>query len=49
VAPLLVLMNDPDYLGDHTNGWISNAAVLGVSILACVVALVAIPLQIFGS
>jgi Mn2+/Fe2+ NRAMP family transporter len=48
VVPLLVLMNDPLYLGEHTNGWISNAAVLAVSVLACVVALVAIPLQIFG-
>ena len=49
VVPLLVLMNDPMYLGDHTNGWVSNAAVLGVSLLACVVALMAIPLQFFGS
>jgi len=49
VVPLLVLMNDPDYLGDHTNGWISNTAVLAVSVVACVVALAAIPLQIFGS
>jgi Mn2+/Fe2+ NRAMP family transporter len=49
VMPLLVLMNDPMYLGDHTNGWISNAAVLGVSIVACIVALVAIPLQLLGS
>jgi hypothetical protein len=45
----LVLMNDPDYLGDRTNGWLSNAAVLGVSVVAAVVALVTIPLQIFGS
>jgi Mn2+/Fe2+ NRAMP family transporter len=49
VVPLLVLMNDPLYLGEHTNGWISNAAVLAVSIIACIVALVAIPLQIMGS
>jgi Mn2+/Fe2+ NRAMP family transporter len=49
VAPLLVLMNDRDYLGDHTNGWFGNAAVLAVTVIACVVALVAIPLQIFGS
>jgi Mn2+/Fe2+ NRAMP family transporter len=49
VMPLLVLMNDPDYLGDRTNGWLSNAAVLCVSVLAAVVALVTIPLQIFGS
>jgi len=49
VIPLLVLMNDPDYLGDRTNGWLSNAAVLCVSVVAAVVALVTIPLQIFGS
>jgi Mn2+/Fe2+ NRAMP family transporter len=49
VVPLLVLMNDPEYLEDHVNGWISNAAVLGISVLACVVALVAIPLELFGS
>ena len=49
VVPLLVLMNDPMYLGERTNGWISNAAVLAVSVVACVVALVAIPLQLMGS
>jgi Mn2+/Fe2+ NRAMP family transporter len=49
VVPLLVLMNDPLYLGDRTNGWISNAAVLVVSAIACLVALVAIPLQLLGS
>jgi Mn2+/Fe2+ NRAMP family transporter len=49
VVPLLVLMNDPLYLGEHTNGWISNAAVLVVSVIACIVALVAIPLQLMGS
>jgi Mn2+/Fe2+ NRAMP family transporter len=49
VVPLLILMNDPLYLGEHTNGWISNAAVLAVSLIACIVALVAIPLQLMGS
>jgi len=49
VVPLLVLMNDPQYLDEHTNGWVSNAAVLAVSVIACVVALVALPLQVFGS
>jgi Mn2+/Fe2+ NRAMP family transporter len=49
VVPMLVLMNDPQYMGERGNGWISNAAVLAVSVLACVVALVAIPLQLFGS
>ncbi len=48
VVPLLVLMNDRMYLGDQGNGWVSNAAVLGISFIACVVALVAIPLQLFG-
>jgi Mn2+/Fe2+ NRAMP family transporter len=49
VVPLLVIMNDPLYLGENRNHWIANAAVLFVSILACIVALVAIPLQIAGS
>jgi Mn2+/Fe2+ NRAMP family transporter len=49
VVPMLVLMNDPQYVGEHGNGWIGNAAVLAVSVVACVVALVAIPLQLFGS
>jgi Mn2+/Fe2+ NRAMP family transporter len=49
VVPLLIIMNDREYLGDNVNHWIANAAVLFVSVLACVVALVAIPLQIMGS
>jgi Mn2+/Fe2+ NRAMP family transporter len=48
VVPLLVLMNDPKYLGENGNHWIANAAVLFISILACIVALVAIPLQLAG-
>jgi Mn2+/Fe2+ NRAMP family transporter len=49
VVPLLILMNDREYLGDNVNHWITNAAVLLISLLACIVALVAIPLQIAGS
>jgi Mn2+/Fe2+ NRAMP family transporter len=49
VVPLLILMNDPEYLGENVNHWVANAAVLFVSVLACVVALVAIPLEIAGS
>jgi Mn2+/Fe2+ NRAMP family transporter len=49
VVPLLIIMNDREYLGDNVNHWIANAAVLFVSVLACVVALVAIPLQLMGS
>jgi Mn2+/Fe2+ NRAMP family transporter len=48
VVPMLVIMNDPQYLGERANGWISNAAILAVSTVACVVALVAIPLVLFG-
>jgi Mn2+/Fe2+ NRAMP family transporter len=49
VVPLLIIMNDPMYLGENVNHWIANAAVLFISLLACIVALVAIPLQIVGS
>ena len=49
VIPLLIIMNDRHYLGDNVNHWIANAAVLFVSVLACIVALVAIPLQLKGS
>jgi Mn2+/Fe2+ NRAMP family transporter len=49
VVPLLIIMNDRVYLGDNVNHWVANAAVLLVSALACVVALVAIPLQLMGS
>jgi Mn2+/Fe2+ NRAMP family transporter len=48
VLPFLVLMNDPRYLGEHRNGWASNVAVFVVMLLAFVVAVVAIPLEIFG-
>jgi hypothetical protein len=49
VVPLLILMNDPTYMGDNGNHWIANAAVFFISLLACIVAIVAIPLQIAGS
>ena len=48
VVPLLIIMNDREYLGDNVNHWIANAAVLFISVLACIVALVAIPLQLMG-
>ena len=48
VIPFLILMNDPHYLRDKTNGIISNSVVVVVTLLACVVAIVSIPLQIFG-
>jgi Mn2+/Fe2+ NRAMP family transporter len=48
VLPLLILMNDEDYLGPHTNGWLSNVVVAFSTVLAFITSLVAIPLQILG-
>jgi Mn2+/Fe2+ NRAMP family transporter len=48
VVPMLIIMNDREYLGDNVNHWIANAAVLVISVIACVVALVAVPLQLLG-
>lgn len=49
LAPLLVVMNDRDYLKSHTNGWVSNLAVLVIVVLSFVLAVLAIPLQVIGS
>jgi Mn2+/Fe2+ NRAMP family transporter len=48
IVPFLFLMNDKSYVRGYRNGWISNAVVLVIIALAFVLALVAIPLQIFG-
>ena len=48
LLPLLFLMNDEDYLGPYTNGWVSNVVVSFVTVMGFVLAIVAIPLQIFG-
>ena len=48
VTPFLVLMNDRDYVGDHVNGRLGNAVVLAVTALACVLALVSLPLELLG-
>ena len=46
--PFLILMNDRKYLKEYRNGWISNFVVLVIIVLAFVLAIVSIPLQIFG-
>jgi Mn2+/Fe2+ NRAMP family transporter len=46
--PFLILMNDRDYVGEYGNHWIGNVAVIAISLLASVIALVAIPLQLLG-
>jgi len=49
VGPLIVIMNDEQYLQQHTNGWITNMAVIAIVLVAFVLAVLAIPLQIAGS
>ncbi len=49
VGPLLFVMNDPTYLGEHVNGRLSNVVVVAIIALAFVLAVVTVPLQIFGS
>ena len=46
LAPFLVLMNDPDYLGRYTNSRFTNVATVTVLVVASVVALVSMPLLI---
>lgn len=48
IVPFLFVMNDRGYMRKHHNGWFSNAVVILIIALAFVLAIVAIPLQIFG-
>ena len=48
VVPFLFVMNDAAYLKAHTNGWLSNAVVIAIIGMAFVLAVVTIPLEIFG-
>jgi Mn2+/Fe2+ NRAMP family transporter len=48
IVPFLFLLNDRGYVEDHGNGRLANAAVLFIVTLAFVLAVVSIPLQIFG-
>lgn len=48
VIPFLVLMNRRRYLGEHTNGRVSNGIVLAIIAITFVLALVSIPLEIVG-
>jgi Mn2+/Fe2+ NRAMP family transporter len=46
--PFLLLMNDRKLLGEHRNGWISNAVTLVTVLLSIVLAIVSIPLMVKG-
>jgi len=48
VLPFLVLMNDENYVKTHTSGAIGNGLLAALTILGCLLALVVIPLEIFG-
>ncbi len=48
IVPFLFLMNDPIYLGEHRNGWISNTVVGIIIVISFVLAVISIPLQIIG-
>jgi Mn2+/Fe2+ NRAMP family transporter len=48
LAPFLVLMNDPTYLGDRTNGALSNIATVGIVAIAFIVAVVSVPLLVLS-
>ena len=48
LSPMLILMNDPQYLGDKVNGRLTNIAVVFILLIAFIVAVVSIPLQLLG-
>jgi Mn2+/Fe2+ NRAMP family transporter len=48
VLPFLVLMNEEEYAGQHTNGPIGNGFLALLTILGALMAIVVIPLEILG-
>jgi Mn2+/Fe2+ NRAMP family transporter len=48
LTPFLFIMNDDDYLGNKTNGRLSNIILICVLIIAFVVALVSLPLELLS-
>jgi Mn2+/Fe2+ NRAMP family transporter len=48
VLPFLVLMNEERYVGRHTSGPIGNGLLAVVSLLGALMAIVVIPLEVFG-
>jgi Mn2+/Fe2+ NRAMP family transporter len=45
--PILVVANDPDYMGQHANGWFANALGSVFLVLVLVAALAALPLMVW--
>jgi Mn2+/Fe2+ NRAMP family transporter len=48
IVPFLFLMNDPIYMGEHRNGWVSNSVVAVIILISFVLAPISIPLEIVG-
>jgi Mn2+/Fe2+ NRAMP family transporter len=48
VLPFIVLMNDPKYVKTHTSGPIGNVLLAALTVLACLLALVVVPLELMG-
>ena len=48
LSPFLVIMNDPTYVGAKTNGRAANIALVGVLLMAFVVAAVSLPLMVLS-
>lgn len=48
VIPLLVLMNDERVMTSHSNGWLGNAALMLISLMAIILFIAAMPLRWFG-
>ncbi|HEY7413701.1 MAG TPA: divalent metal cation transporter, partial [Ktedonobacteraceae bacterium] len=46
LSPFLVLMNDPQYLSNKTNGRFTNIAIICILLIAFVVAVISLPLEI---
>jgi Mn2+/Fe2+ NRAMP family transporter len=48
VLPFLVLMNDEEYVGRHTCGPIGNGLLAALTVAGAIMAVIVIPLEIFG-
>jgi Mn2+/Fe2+ NRAMP family transporter len=48
VGPLLIVMNDKTFLKTHTNGVVTNVAVVTIVLVSFALAVLAIPVQWFG-
>jgi Mn2+/Fe2+ NRAMP family transporter len=48
IVPFLFLMNDPIYLGEYRNGWISNSVVAIAILISFVLSIISIPLELIG-